>query len=95
MLHYNQPLSNDNIDVTLPIPHAFFKSILVEYNTGKIHMWSFIIPNKIAREELETFRVETSKVEKISGLFLWDTLLGTKMIREKNKVQNLKYFSLF
>ena len=77
------------IDVSLPIPHAFFKSILVEKNTGTINMWSFIIPNKKSNLELSEFLVKTTKVEKISGLLLWETLLGTKMIREKNKVRKM------
>ncbi|GGI56899.1 DNA/RNA non-specific endonuclease [Winogradskyella haliclonae] len=80
---------DENIKVSLPIPHAFFKSILVENNTGTINMWSFIIPNKITSEPLESFLVETSKVEKISGLLLWDTLVGTKMSREKNKIRKM------
>lgn len=81
--------NDEKIDVSLPIPHAFFKSVLVENNTGTINMWSFIIPNKITSEPLESFLVETSKVEKISGLFLWDTLVGTKMSREKNKIRKM------
>ncbi|MFK7774323.1 MAG: DNA/RNA non-specific endonuclease [Saprospiraceae bacterium] len=81
--------SNERINVSLPIPHAFFKSILTENNTGTINMWSFIIPNKITDQNLEDFIVETSKVEKISGLLLWDTLLGTKMVKEKNKVRTM------
>ena len=80
---------DEKIDVSLPIPHAFFKSVLVENNTGTINMWSFIIPNKITSEPLSSFLVETSKVEKISGLFLWDTLVGTKMSREKNKIRKM------
>jgi endonuclease G, mitochondrial len=79
----------ENISVTLPIPHAFFKSILVEKNTGTINMWSFIIPNKSTNKPLEEFLVETSKVEKISGLFLWETLLGTKMIKKKNRISKM------
>ncbi len=81
--------NDDSINVTLPIPHAFFKSILIEKNTGTINMWSFIIPNKKTNKQLEDFRVKTSKVEKISGLFLWETLLGTKMDKEKNKIRKM------
>jgi len=80
---------NEKISVTLPIPHAFFKSVLVEKNTGTIKMWSFIIPNEKSDESLETFLVKTSKVEKISGLFLWETLLGTKMMRKKNRISKM------
>ncbi|VAV83315.1 hypothetical protein MNBD_BACTEROID02-405 [hydrothermal vent metagenome] len=79
----------EGISVTLPIPHAFFKSILTEKNTGTINMWSFIIPNKSSNKALEEFLVETSKVEKISGLFLWETLLGTKMINKKNRISKM------
>jgi len=79
---------DDSIDVSLPIPHAFFKSILVEKNTGTINMWSFIIPNKKSNLDLKEFLVPTNKVEKISGLLLWETLLGTKMINKKNKVSS-------
>lgn len=84
--------NNEKISVTLPIPHAFFKSILVERNTGVIDMWSFIIPNKTSNKKLESFLVETSKVEKISGLFLWETLLGTKMINKKNRIKKMWTF---
>ena len=80
---------DENIKVTLPIPHAFFKSVLTERNTGTIYMWSFIIPNKKQDDDLENFLVETSKVEKISGLFLWETLLGTKMMNKKNKIKGM------
>ena len=80
---------DENIKVTLPIPHAFFKSVLTERNTGTIYMWSFIIPNKESDDDLEKFLVETSKVEKISGLFLWETLLGTKMMNKKNKIKGM------
>jgi len=80
---------NDAIAVSLPIPHAYFKSILIENDTGSIHMWSFIIENKITAQPLESFLVETSKVEKISGLFIWETLVGTKMSKEKNKIRRM------
>lgn len=81
--------NDDGIDVSLPIPHAFFKSVLIENNRGKINMWSFIIPNKITSQPLEEFLVKTSKVETISGLFLWETLVGTKMSKEKNRIRKM------
>ena len=81
--------NNEGIDVTLPIPHAFFKSVLAEKNTGTINMWSFIIPNEESTEPLESFQVKTTKVEKIGGLFLWETLLGTKMMKKKNRVSKM------
>jgi endonuclease G len=79
----------EGIDVSLPIPHAFFKSVLAEKNTGTINMWSFIIPNEEAAGTIEEFQVKTSKVEKIAGLFLWETLLGTKMMKKKNRISKM------
>ncbi len=81
--------NNDSIKVSLPIPHAFFKSVLIEKNTGTINMWSFIIPQDRSRGSLSDFLVKTSKVEKISGLLLWETLVGTKMSKEKNKIRKI------
>lgn len=81
--------NDPNISVSLPIPHAFFKSVLTERNTGTINMWSFIIPNEELNAPLEDFLVETSKVEKISGLFLWETLKGTNIMNKKNRIKRM------
>lgn len=94
LFYFDEPVvmmgdNDDDIDVTLPMPHAFFKSVLTEDKNGSIKMWSFIIPNKITKKPLGDFLVETSKVETISGLFLWETLIGTKMQREKNRVRKM------
>ena len=83
------PTSKNKTGVTLPIPHAYFKSVLTERNTGAFNMWSFIIKNEESNEPLESFRVPTSKVEKISGLYIWETLVGSSMTREKNKVRGM------
>ncbi len=82
----------DDNGVTLPIPHAYFKSVLTENNRGKIEMWSFIIPNEETDLPLEDFQVETTKIEKISGLYLWESLVGTKIKREKGFVRKMWSF---
>ena len=38
--------SEDDYGVSLPIPHAYFKSILTENNRGTLDLWTFILPNK-------------------------------------------------
>ena len=81
--------STDTNGVSLPIPHAFFKSILTENNRGTLHMWSFIIPNEASNLGLDEFLVPTTKVEQYSGLFLWERLVGTKIAREKKRVRKL------
>jgi endonuclease G len=79
--------SKDDNGVSLPIPHAFFKSILTEDNRGRLHMWSFIIPNEATKKTLTDFQETTVKVEKYAGLFLWERLTGKEIEKEKNKVR--------
>jgi len=74
----------DGNGVSLPVPHSYFKSILTENNKGKLEMWSFVIPNKESDNSLASFLVPTTRVEKYSGLFLWERLLGDEVERMKN-----------
>lgn len=74
--------------VTLPIPHAFFKSVLTEDTRGRLHMWSFMIPNEeVRKKKLEEFLIPTKKVERYSGLVLWQRLVGRQVEREKEKIR--------
>lgn len=77
--------ATDANGVTLPVPHAFFKSILAEDHRGRIRMWSFVIPNEETSEPLESFIVPTTTVERYAGLLLWANLVGTEVEREKAK----------
>lgn len=79
----------DDNGVTLPIPQAYFKSVLTENSRGTLHMWSFIMPNKASDKPLDEFLVPTTKIEKMSGLFLWERLVGTKIKREKSRIRKM------
>lgn len=85
--------TNDSNDVTIPIPHAFYKSILSEDSKGNLGIWSFILPNQEEKitSSLKEFLVPTALVEEYSGLFLWDDLKGTKMDEEKSKVKKANW----
>lgn len=93
IFYFDQPVkvigAKDSNGVSIPIPHAFFKSVLSEDNKGTLRIWSFILPNQEApiAAELKEFLVATADVERYSGLFLWDELKGTKMDGEKAKVK--------
>jgi endonuclease G len=52
-------------------------------------MWSFIIPNKASSKPIEDFLVPTTQVEKYSGLFIWEGLVGAKIEREKNRIRKM------
>jgi len=74
---------------TLPIPHAFFKSVLIEDYKGRFRMWSFLMPNEESRKQPADFRVATRKVERYSGLLLWERLVGKKIDQEKEKIRSM------
>ena len=93
IFNFGTPVSwigtEDNNGVSLPVPNAYFKSILTENNRGSLHMWSFIIPNEESNQSIEEFLVPTKKVETMSGTLLWDRLIGKKIEREKKKVRQI------
>jgi len=81
--------TEDGNGVSIPIPHAYFKSILVENNRGALNMWSFIIPHEETDKPLQDFQVSASEVERYAGIQLWERLMGTKMDKEKNKIRKM------
>lgn len=81
--------TNDPNDVTIPVPHAYFKSVLAEHRNGDLLMWSFIIPNEKTNKSLSKFLVETVKVEKYAGINLWDRLVGKKIDEEKSTIRKI------
>jgi endonuclease G len=81
--------TDDENDVTIPVPHAYFTSVLTENNRGKIKMWSFMMANEESSEDLEAFQVPTTKVEQYAGIKLWDRLEGSKIDREKKRVRKM------
>lgn len=81
--------ASDTNEVTLPVPHAYFKSILTENNKGRLYMWSFVLPNEETIDSIEDFRVPTTQVEKLAGIKLWESLQGKKIEREKSKIRKM------
>lgn len=79
----------DKNQVTIPVPHAYFKSVLTENSRGTLYMWSFILPNMQLNEPLEAYRVPTTTVEQYAGILLWDKLVGTQIEREKKRVRKM------
>lgn len=79
--------ANDSNEVSIPIPHAYFKSVLAENNKGKLRMWSFILPNERTDKDLDEFLVPTIELERKAGIFLWERLTGTEVEEEKSKTR--------
>lgn len=91
VFYFDQPVieigDRDNNEVTIPVPNAFFKSVLTEDKRGRLHMWSFILPNEATAEPISSFQVPTAKVERIVGVKLWDKLVGSPIEREKKRIR--------
>ena len=81
--------TNDTNDVTIPVPHAYFKSILTEDKRGNLEMWSFMIDNDGSDKPLSEFLVPTQKVEIYAGIKLWNNLMGSEIEKEKSKVRSM------
>lgn len=93
LFYFDQPVKfigyGTKNEVAVPVPNAFFKSILAEYRTGRLEMRSFILPNEPSDDPLEKFRVPTTEVERKAGIQLWSRLEGTKIKREKNRTRKM------
>ncbi len=93
IFYFDQPAKfigqDDGNEISVPVPNAFFKSVLTENNRGRLHMWSFILPNQESDKPLEEFRVPTTKVEQFAGIELWGRLEGAKIATEKKKIRKM------
>lgn len=93
VFYFDKPVQSigagDDNEVSIPIPNAYFKSILAENDRGTLNMWSFLLPNEPSDEPLESFRVSTTKIEQYTGIQLWDRLQGVKIEREKKRVRSM------
>ena len=93
IFYFDRPIksigADDSNEVTIPIPHAYFKSILTENNRGALHMWSFVLPNEESSQSLDKFQVPTDLVEKLAGVKLWERLVGRKIDREKSRLRKM------
>ncbi|MFC2097025.1 DNA/RNA non-specific endonuclease [Bacteroidota bacterium] len=93
IFYFDKPVESigtqDDNDVSIPIPNAYFKSILTEDKRGALKMWSFLMANEKSDKPLGDFLVPTALIEKLSGLLLWEGLVGAKIIKEKNQVRKM------
>ena len=51
-------------DVVVPIPHAYFKSVLAENARGKLRLWSFMLKNEGSKANLGSFLCKTVDIER-------------------------------
>lgn len=94
VFYFDKPVQEIGVDddnhITIPVPHAFFKSILAEDYKGKLRMWSFILPNQQnLSSKLADYQEETRYIERLVGIKLWDRLLGKEVEKLKTRKEKL------
>ncbi len=73
--------------ISVPVPHAFIKSVLVENRRGRFRLWTFEIPNKRQTDPLEDFLVKTYDAEQIVGGRFWDRISREDLDRDKSRTR--------
>ena len=79
----------DRAGISIPIPSHFFKCVLTENLSGRLHMWAFEMKNQGLTGPLDKHQVTTAYVEQRAGISLWDNLTGPEIEREKNKKRKM------
>jgi endonuclease G len=93
MFYFDKPVrvigSKDDNGVSIPVPNAYFKSVLAENNRGRLLRCSFILPNKKSTKAIREFQVPTVEVERKAGIHLWERLEGKVIEREKSNIRKI------
>lgn len=93
----NQP----DFGISVPVPHAFIKSVLVEDREGRHRLWTFKMenpplvadpaaPDPLANADLGSYLIKTYDAEQIVGGRFWDGLSGTDMHAAKGGDKKLE-----
>nr|WP_298899152.1 DNA/RNA non-specific endonuclease [uncultured Altererythrobacter sp.] len=75
----------EDFGISVPVPHAFIKSVLTENKRGRFRLWTFEIPNKKQTDDLGRFLVKTYDAEQIVGGRFWDRISGGDLHTAKAK----------
>ncbi|GMN03075.1 DNA/RNA non-specific endonuclease [Erythrobacter sp. MTPC3] len=79
----------EDFGISVPIPHAFIKSVLAENRRGRFRLWTFEIPNAPQTDELESFLVKTYDAEQIVGGQFWDRIAVGDLQRDKSRTRKM------
>ncbi len=75
--------------ISVPVPHAFIKSVLAENRRGRLRLWTFKIPNAAQTGPLEDFLVKTYDAEQRVGGRFWDRIAREDLDRDKSRTRDM------
>ncbi len=79
----------DNLGITVPIPHAFVKSVLAENRKGKLSLWTFKMDNKKLTGSIDNYLIKTYDAEQLVGGRFWDRISGNDLHSQKSKLNKM------
>lgn len=68
--------NEEDYGISVPIPHAFVKSVLTEDIRGRLKLWTFEMKNEKLDGDLEDYLVVTYDAEQLVGGRFWDRVAG-------------------
>lgn len=74
---------SDEYGISVPVPHAFIKSVLTEDYKGKLELRTFEMKNEELPGELENYLVKTYDAEQVVGGRFWDRIAGRDLHKQK------------
>lgn len=80
VFYFEQPITvigrEEELGITVPVPHAFVKSVLTENKSGKLALWTFLMNNEKLDGAIEDYLISTFDAEQLVGGRFWDRISG-------------------
>lgn len=76
----------DDLGITVPVPHAFVKSILAEDIKGRLSLWTFLLRNEELAGPIENYLINTYDAEQLVGGRFWDRISGSDIHDQKKNI---------
>ena len=79
----------DKYGIHIPVPHGFIKSVLAEYRSGSIKLWTFKMDNAKLTGAPGEYLINTYDAEQFIGGRFWDRANGKDMHALKKAVPKM------
>jgi endonuclease G len=76
----------EELGITVPVPHAFVKSVLAEDRKGNLSLWTFLMENKKLSGSIQDYLVNTYDAEQLVGGRFWDRISGSDIHDQKKNI---------
>ncbi|OYW44745.1 MAG: DNA/RNA endonuclease G [Sphingomonadales bacterium 32-68-7] len=78
---------HEEYGISIPVPHAFVKSVLAEDDKGRLSLWTFLMSNEAQTGQLSDYLVKTYDAEQLVGGRFWDRIAGGDLHEDKGNIR--------